>query len=246
MTTPGVITGPNGAFTWGGRFGQDVTQAAVINAATGGVKTKYSEAQDNLHLVTGSLQELGEQIRDGQVEMNDRLDLLEAVEGYCSLYMSYNWNVAGGHFVKLPFDAVLGPNKGAVLYNNGIRLQGKGLWRSDAHVTFKQPPSDWFTNGTVAAQLYLSVCAVGNDSVFSEHEFDIVITPQGAETASFSHTFVVPTDDAFYVRVGVAHPKASAWIYGGTARSSLSVNKWDNGTVHAEVVPVAPDGGALS
>ncbi|MGY2060374.1 hypothetical protein ACW9HQ_36390, partial [Nocardia gipuzkoensis] len=182
--------------------------------------------------------------RDGQADLGSRLDLLESVSGYQSLFMGKSWDVVGGKWVTLPFDEQLGPNKDADKFLNGIRFKSKGLWRSDAHVTFAPAPPAWGGNA-VPAQVLVEVKQVGDLKTYTAHEYDIVITQLGAETAAFSHTFVIPEDDQFFVTVSVYHPKSSATVYGGTLRSALSVNRWDLGTNNAVVKPTVPNGGSL-
>ena len=240
MTTPGGDA-PDGAYVIGSRFGSDETEAGIRAKLRGGTLNGYEDSQMQWQGLTSDLAELADEIRDGQLDLIDRIDLLEGVEGYCSTFLGKNWNVAPGQRIKLPFDVQLGPNKGAVPYNDGIRLLSKGLWRSDCHVSFYKSPG-----AAIAASVHVMVCRVSDDTVYSEHEYDIVVTASGAETAAFSHTFVISSNDNFYVRVEVKHNRnARHGVYGGTLRSALSVNKWDNGTSNNVVLPVAPEGGNL-
>ncbi|MBP2211073.1 hypothetical protein JOJ87_001417 [Rhodococcus ruber] len=246
MTTPNAPA-PDGAYVIGTRYGQDMTTQSAKAIMSNGILASYEGAQQELRAVTDPIKLVADQLQDGQLELNDRIDLLEAVNGYCALYMGMNWAVAGGHRVTLPFDNQLGPRKGADPFQNGILLASKGLWRADALVSFYPPPANWFSGASsVSIQVYLSVVAVAGGVTFTEHEYNMVVTSLGAETAAFSHTFVVPADGAYFVRVQVNHPKDSASVYGGTVRSALSVNKWSNNTDNAVVAPTVPDGGTLS
>ncbi|MDM7488699.1 hypothetical protein QT969_10390 [Rhodococcus sp. CSLK01-03] len=226
---------------------QAMTQNQAIAESTGGRLGGYEGAQQELKAVIDPIKQVVGDLQDGQLELNDRLDLLEAVNGYCALYMGMNWAVAGGHRVTLPFDSQLGPRKGADPFQNGILLASKGLWRADALVSFYPPPANWFSGASsVSIQVYLSVVAATGGATYTEHEYNMVVTSLGAETAAFSHTFVIPADGAYFVRVQVNHPKDSASVYGGTVRSALTANKWDNSAENAVVAPTVPDGGTLS
>ncbi|WP_378733661.1 hypothetical protein [Nocardia brasiliensis] len=243
MTAPGANP-PEGAYVIGSKFSRDITRESVLPTITGAARIKYNAAAGEFGGIKDNLAELADTVRDGQADMGNRLDLLESVSGYQSLFMGNSWNVLGGKWVTLPFDEQLGPSKGAEKFLNGIRFKSKGLWRSDAHVTFAPAPADWGGGATPAAVL-VEVKQVGDNKTFTAHEYDIVITQLGAETAAFSHTFVIPADDAYYVTVSVYHPKNSATVYGGTLRSALSVNRWDLGTDNPVVKPTVPNGGTL-
>lgn len=67
----------------------------------------------------------------------------------------------------------------------------------------------------------------------------------GDETCSFSNTFVIPDDDAYFVTVELIHRNTRQNVFGGTLRSALSVNKWDFRIDNAVVAPTVPDGGTL-
>ncbi|WP_032380947.1 hypothetical protein [Rhodococcoides fascians] len=244
MTTP-YGPPPDSALVFGGRYNQDITEESARNMMTGQAGTLYTDAGNSWIGVKDDVAGLAGEVKDGQLELTERVDLIESVSGYCSTFMSRNWTVAGNTRVTLPFDTQLGPNKGATPFQGGILMDSKGLWRCDAHVSFYPPTSGWGTT-TVSAAVFVSVYYIGTGTVYTEREFDIVISPQGAETAAFSDTFVIPTDNTFAVRVQVRHGKTSANIYGGTLRSALSVNRWDTGTANALVLDTAPDGGTLS
>ncbi|WP_407107876.1 hypothetical protein [Rhodococcus aetherivorans] len=245
MSTPGG-SAPDGSWQWGSRGNYTDDADEAMSAATGGAMGGITDSIAGWDGVVDDLADLANQVRDGQLDMNDRLDLLESVAGYCQLFMSKNWRVKGGSYITLPFDAQIGPNKGAVPHQNGIRLSKKGLWRVAAHVSFYPPPANWFTGASaVGIDVVISVVTT-TGVVYSEEAYPLVVTSLGSETAAFAHTLVVPTDEQYVATVKVKHPKDWAWIYGGTLRSSLTANKWDNGTDNAVVLPVAPDGGELT
>lgn len=212
---------------------------------TGQARSDLNTASNGWNGVVFDLNDIRTQFQDGQLELNERTELLEGgVSGYCQVFMSKNWNVVQNQLITLPFDAQLGPEKGAFPHGgNGIRLATRGLWRADLHVT-----ADKMTNSNFQAEVYVSVMNLATGLVFTEHQYDMVLTPpSGSETASFSITFVIPPDDNNYVvRARVKHNRTNRLkIFGGTVRSALSVNKWDNRTTNALVLDEAPDGGDL-
>ncbi|GAB4584393.1 hypothetical protein [Nocardia sp. IFM 10818] len=247
MTAPNGFV-PDGAYVVTSKYGQDINKDAVMGMVTGGARTKYNAAAGQWGGEFDKLAALAEKVKDGQREMKDRLDLLEGVSGYMSLFMGNNWKITGRKDCLLPFDQQLGPAKGVEMYQGGVKFLSKGLWRADTHVTWGQAPSGWFSGGPVNATVTLAVYRItgGEKVLYTAHAFDLVITTQGPETAAFSHTFVIPADNAYSAEVAVYHQKDdTATIFGGTLRSSFSVNRWDVGTENAVVKPTVPDGGTL-
>ncbi|APE10752.1 hypothetical protein BO226_17400 [Rhodococcus sp. 2G] len=236
MTTPHG-SAPDGAWQFASGFGQGMTEDEALALATGGARGNLEQADEEWALVRGDLQAL----IDEQDQFKERLDLLEGVYGYCNTFMSANWLVAQDHLLALPFDTQLGPNVGAVPYEGGIRLQTRGLWRADTIVT-----CDKMTSSNFAAQVYITVLSVATGAVYSETRFDIVLTPSGSESAAFSKTFVVPTDDDYVVKARIQHNRtARLRVFGGTLRSALSVNKWSTNTSNNVDIPEPADGGEL-
>ncbi|MGY1896208.1 hypothetical protein [Nocardia gipuzkoensis] len=229
----------------GSQLGKEVNDEYIRAQLRGTVLPGWQDAQGGIRTIHDEFTDRLNQFHDAQLDMLDRLDLLEGVVGYCSLWMSKNWQLAGGGFRRLPFDSQLGPRKGTELAQDGIKLLSKGLWRIDAHVTWYAAPSGWGQSNTPAATKIVVIYA-DTGTVYSEKEHDGVITPYGAETSAFSHTLVIPDDGAFIVQVHAGHPKDFHSVYGGTVHSALSVNKWDSGTSNNVLAPTVPNGGTLS
>lgn len=241
------MTSPDGALPAGslapGLFAaaqaqtDDEAKAAAVGGALGG----YEDAQESYWGFESDVADLVEQTRDEQLNLNDRVDLLEGVNGYCNLFMSANWNVIQNQLLSLPFDTQLGPNIGAVPYDGGIRLLTKGLWRADTIIT-----CDRMTSSNFTAQVYITVMSVSSGIIYSNTRYDVVLTPSGSESAAFSKTFVIATDDAYVVKVRIQHNRtARVKVFGGTLRSALSVNKWSNNTDNNVDIEDPPDGGDL-
>ena len=245
MTTPGQ-NAPDGAWQFGDRMGQEMagmTREDIIAMMTGQARSDMNTAVGGWNGMTADVDDLAEQVHDVQLELGERVDLLDGVRGYCSTYLGSNWLVPGNQGKQLPFDAQLGPAKGAAPQSGGIRLLEKGLWRADAHVGF-QVQSGWFT-GAARAVVYLTVRVAATWETYSQREYSLVVGRAGDETAAFSHTFVVPEDDTYIVTVDMFHQNTRQYVFGGTLRSALSVNKWDFRVTNAVVAPTVPDGGTL-
>ncbi|BDB59001.1 hypothetical protein RDE2_07950 [Rhodococcus sp. RDE2] len=243
------MTSPDGALPEGSlvpglfRAMQLQTEEEAKAAATGGALGGFEDAQESYWEFESDVAGTVGEALDEQLELNERVDLLEGVNGYCMTFMSKNWLIPSQRKVVLPFDTQLGPNVGASPFEGGIRLDTKGLWRTDFLIGWeKSPPGNPWSAG-----IYLEVYNHVADTSYSESLFAIVVTPAGHETVAFSKTFVIPADDTYMVR-------AHAWqgtttqrrVFGGTTWSALSVNKWSNNTDHNIDIPEAPEGGMLS
>lgn len=75
----------------------------------------------------------GQEMRDGQVELNRRTDLLSPLLEYGSAYMGTlkGWDVTGA----MPFRSQIGPMRGCRIDGDGIRLEKAGLWDIRAQIT---------------------------------------------------------------------------------------------------------------
>ncbi|NKS11957.1 hypothetical protein GS580_27860 [Rhodococcus hoagii] len=173
--------------------------------------------------------------KDAQRELNERLELMENVSGYCNLVMSKTWTVNGnalnGYARALPFDSQIGPNKNARHIfdffhgtgdrRHGILLEAPGTWRLDTQVT-----PDALT-GQKPVQLYLSAWNKETKTVYSERRFDTVILSNKLSN-TISHTVVVPPELAGKLVVCVSFATSGGWpVLGGDRWSGLSVNRWD-------------------
>lgn len=241
------MTSPDGALPAGslapGLFAAAQAQTAeeAKRAATGGALGGFEDAQESYWGFESDVADIADQARDEQLDLNDRVDLLEGVHGYCNLFMSANWLTAQNQLLTLPFDTQLGPNIGAEPHDGGILLMTKGLWRADTIIT-----CDKMTSSSYTAQVFISVLSASSGAVYSETRYDIVLTPSGSESAAFSKTFVIPTGEAYVVKVRIQHNRtARLRVFGGTLRSALSVNKWSSETTNNVEIAEPPDGGEL-
>lgn len=74
------------------------------------------------------VREVAEEIRDGQLDLNERQDTLDMLMNRASAYPSYSHAVGAGTWYRVPFDKQIGPARGAEIYPGGIRLQRGGHW----------------------------------------------------------------------------------------------------------------------
>lgn len=74
------------------------------------------------------------QVHDGQIELNDRQDLLDNLlnmgRTYCSAVQTYSANV----WTKMPFDTQFGTLREAEIIPGGIKLKKKGQWNIWAQI----------------------------------------------------------------------------------------------------------------
>ena len=181
---------------------------------------------------------------DIQLDMLDRVDLLEGVSGYCNTFMSKNW-IVGTAGAAMLFDTQIGPNVVAITDDESSILipgdaTGIGLWRADLQVTF-QP-----TGATVGTIVRLIVFDGDAGVEFTRRSYNAVVTPYGAQAASFSSTFVLPGNENGYAVYCVVIPSANIKVLGGTVLSALSVNRWSSGIGVLANEETVPDGGTLS
>lgn len=173
--------------------------------------------------------------QDQQRALNDRIDLLADVSGYCNLVMSKTWTLNGnalnGYARAMPFDTQIGPNKNARPFYGlfhgsgdqryGILIEAPGTWRLDTQVT---PDA---ISGQKPVQLYLSAWNRDTRTVYSERRFDTVILANKLSN-TISHTVVVPPEKAGKLVVCVSFATSGSWpVLGGDRWSGLSVNRWD-------------------
>lgn len=246
MTTPNQPP-PGGAYIIGdgNSFGQGMTPEDAMAQMTGQASIKYNAAAGEWGSVRDSIGDQIQTIHDGQLQLSDRVDLLEGVQGYANLYMANNWYVSGTARRVLPFNTQLGPKVRTTLESSGIRLVTRGLWRADCLITFAPGEAGVFGTNPSPVEIYLQVISATSSSVYTEHRYDCLVSSLGAETAAFAHTFVIPSDDEYLVRVQVRTDKSRVYCYGGTARSGLSVNKWSTNTDAPAIAQTVADGGTL-
>ncbi|MEZ5152139.1 hypothetical protein [Rhodococcus zopfii] len=192
MTTPGQ-NAPDGSWQFGDRMGQEMaglSQAQLIEMQVAEPRAKLLEAVDLFNLFRQQLDSTPAWMTDGQNALRNRLDLLEQASGYGSAVMSKNWNVPYNQWVVLPFDAQLGPMKGAAVTapaerSGWLTLKKGGLWRVDTHFTvqgYSMGVSMWWNGAifipiTTYSPIFPKLMLEAIDSqgtVISKKQFDLV------------------------------------------------------------------------
>ena len=182
---------------------------------------------------------VAEAFEDGQTALKNRLDLLDGVRGYCQAYMSRNVNGEWGtnNTRQLPFDAPLGPSKGAHVdaSKGGIVMDESGLWTISLMCTARQTSytSSWLDTDSVRVTLRVHR---PDGSVYSQKVLQYL-----AGKSAVSPTVSVPVvvdEPGYYVTVE-AYSSRWRWWDGGTRYSALAVVKHDSRLVNPgqETVP---------
>ena len=184
-------------------------------------------------------QDVADAFEDGQAALVDRLDLLDGVRGYCQAYMSRNVNGEWGtnNTRQLPFDAPLGPSKGAHVdaAKGGIVMDEAGLWTISLMCTARQTSytSSWLDTDSVRVTLRVHR---PDGSVYSQKLLQYL-----AGKAAVTPTVSVPVtvDQPGYYVTAEGYSSRWRWWDGGTRYSALAVVKHDDRVINpgADTVP---------
>ena len=184
-------------------------------------------------------QDVADAFEDGQAALVGRLDLLDGVRGYCQAYMSRNVNGEWGinNTRMLPFDAPLGPSRGAHVdaAKGGIVLDEPGLWTVSMLATGRSTSytASWLDTDSVRATVRVHR---PDGSVYSQKTLQNL-----AGKAAVALTVSVPVvvdQPGFYITVE-AYSSRWRWWDGGTRYSALAVVKHDDRVINpgADTVP---------
>ena len=184
-------------------------------------------------------QDVADAFEDGQAALAGRLDLLDGVRGYCQAYMSRNVNGEWGtnNTRLLPFDAPLGPSRGAHVdaARGGIVMDEAGLWTISLMCTARQTSytSSWLDTDSVRVTLRVHR---PDGSVYSQKLLQY-LAGKSAVTPTVSVPVTVDQPGT-YVTVE-AYSSRWRWWDGGTRYSALAVVKHDSRTINpgADTVP---------
>ena len=159
-------------------------------------------------------------LSDGMTELNQRLDLMEDVSGYCGAFMSNNYRFEGGNnYKKLRFDTLYGPPKNASLdaANHRIVL-AKGTWSVSLLTAMRAIDG----TGWVRARID---CRAPDGSLHSRRWLDSRSGPQNG--SQFHQVPVIAPENGYYVEAWLTHNALWWTVLGGTERTLLFVNRWD-------------------
>lgn len=187
----------------------------------------------------GVLEAKQDRFTDGQLSLNGRIDLLDGTRGYAMAYMSKNIN--GGLQVnnvrRLPFDAQIGPAKGAHVDSRlgGLVLDEAGLWSISMLATARSTAytSSLFDTDSVRAKL--SIYAP-DGTLYSER---ILQYFAGSSAVSLTTTIPVVVAKPGYIVLVEVWSSRWRWWDGGTRYSALAAVKHDSRIEHPgrDVVP---------
>lgn len=187
--------------------------------------------------------------QDGQLALNERLELLDEVSGFAVAYCGENYMQGGGSkFYTVRFNKRIGPQKNATVNGDGTITLAKGTWSINCLVTVDTnignptgflrvevlyPPGDPRINSS-------------NGGVYSMKEVQQNI--EGGKWSSYQCFHPVVADKpGFKVRARFRYAPAQlrkTLIRGGTYLSHLSVDRKDLSAEKAVVdedVPTGPE-----
>lgn len=158
----------------------------------------------------------------GQILLNDRVQLLDGVRGFCMAYQSLNINAAWGNggTRRLPFNRQYGPAKGAEIHGDGIRLNEAGAWRLDAMVRARGTA---FTGADGALMDIIVERPDGTEFLRSRYD----AWPGTGTESIYGGRPLVVDEPGFKVRVEVWSGRWRWWD-GGDMFTFLSAVKYDN------------------
>lgn len=208
--------------SWGSARGNFVGNilAGIGQALAGGVGGIFQPISDGM-----------KPIRDAQLDLQNRTDLLEGVQGYAHAYMTKNINAQwslGDNWRTMPFDGQVGPSVGATVRSDGrVEMGSEGLWLIYAKTHGR---ATGFTGGggvTMRVNVYRP-----NGSVYSSAYVRGTSLVDAVAYGNVSLVGVVPAvidEPGCYVQVDT-WTAAWRWWDGGTQLSSLSVVKQSSNT----------------
>lgn len=151
-------------------------------------------------------------IRDGQLDLNHRTDLLSPLLDYGSVFMdAANQLVNVG---QMQFNRQIGPMRGCALANNSIYLDSPGLWDIRAQLWF-----DWTALPDGNVQWQIRIYRPDN-TVYSvtRAEFDST-----KATSSIGICSVVIPTGGYVAQVWVSSIAVGRGVLGGPSRNRLTV-----------------------
>jgi len=180
----------------------------------------FVNAQDIWKAACQRQRMLPAELKDGQLALRHRIDLLNEVSAYGSAVMSHTWNIPYSKWCVLPFDTQLGPAKGIAVSRNGpetgfLTLKKGGLWRVDAlfavtgysiGLNFRLDPNGvpvfYNTYSPIFPRFLIEVVdssgaliTAGEHDLVSDlalHQSGLLGYANAARSGAFSKTFVLP------------------------------------------------------
>ena len=233
MTSPGInkpsdqVNGYEQVHSAGTRFGQDLSEAKVRSLLSGRVVNPFerfttgllggiADALRGIFNPSGAFADVGraaKEIRDGQLELNGRTDLLSPLLDYGSCFApDDNTRLHGSGYIN--FSRQIGPMRGCRVEGDRLVLEDKGLWDIRAHVSMDA----LFSVAKDYALISLRVFRP-DGSPYSE-QISAIGEVQTTSTTIVS-SVVVP-EPGYYIRVYVNQSSRNRGILAGPSWSRLT------------------------
>lgn len=233
MTSPGInkpsdqVNGYEQVHSAGTRFGQDLSEAKIRSLLSGRVVNPFerfttgllggiADALRGVFNPRGAFADVGraaKEIRDGQLDLNERTDLLSPLLDYGSCFApDDNTRLHGSGYIN--FSRQIGPTRGCRVEGDRLVLEDKGLWDIRAHVTLDAVISIAKNYAAVVVMVFRP-----DGSQYSEQSAAI------GENQTFSTTIVssvVVPGPGYYVRVYVSQTATGRGILAGPGWSRLT------------------------
>lgn len=174
-------------------------------------------------------------IQDGQLALNNRLDLMGDISGYAVAYIPINYYRNANYFFNVPFYSRVGPQKNATVNGDGTITLAKGTWRIFALMTSDQ-------HNNLISIMRIEVLRP-NGSIYSYKESQQNVNANKWNTYQIYHPVVLP-DAGYKVRVRFRYnrgPGLNLYFRGGTHLSHLAVDRMDLNSDNAVVDENVPD-----
>lgn len=213
------------------------TITGAIQWVTEGIAALFGVGGEGMFQENSPLRE----VYDGQMEIQERFDLMDDVSGFAVAYLPYNYlqGASSSTYYTAPFNNRLGPEKNATVNGDGEITLAKGTWHINCQMT-----TDTNDNNN---NLFLRLEVLRPDgTVYSYKDVTHRITPGSDTTLQVFHPVVCPADN-YRVRAQFRIWPGSVLktrVYGGVTSSHLAVNRLDISTenaVPAGTVPNGPD-----
>lgn len=224
--------------SYGSRFGQDLVGVDVKKMVTGGLTSEVNKGAslffkgltDRLSDIFAGKRPPGwenvaDSFRDGQLDLNSRLDLLSPLLDYGSAFMTSKGGFLqfGNNYGVMPFSNQLGPMNGCELFEDGIKLHRAGLWDLRCQLSFSNNAL-----GVGNGRIEWSLKTYRPDGkLFSEQI--AIESNQWSKSSSIISSVVVP-EPGYVVKAEVAWIHGSREIYGGPRNNRLTVQHISNDT----------------
>ncbi len=150
-------------------------------------------------------------VTDGQLELNDRTDLLSPLLDYGSCFANGSGGIS--QIGRVPFNQKVGPMNGCRLESNGIVLEDQGLWQINARLAFS------WTIGPGAQTWRIRVYRP-NGTLFSEQ---LDYSSESNENTREMLTTVVVPDAGYRVEVWITELIIGRATIGGPQNNRLTV-----------------------